>query len=39
MTSIIEGTAGNDVEIVESYNGIKDFTANAKYGITGLGVV
>jgi hypothetical protein len=39
LASIVQETPGNDVEIFESYNGIKDFTANAKFGIPGLVVV
>jgi hypothetical protein len=39
MVSIIEGIAGNDIDIVESYDHIKDFTAQVAYGKTGVGLL
>lgn len=39
MTTIVEGTAGNDRNLVESYEGIQKFTAKAEFNKTGFGVL
>lgn len=37
--SIIEGIAGNDEKIVETYENVKEYTAALSYGKTGVGML
>jgi hypothetical protein len=39
MVSIVEATAGNDINMVESYDSLQNFTAAVSYNITGYGVL
>ncbi len=39
MISIIEGIAGNDDKIVETYANVKNYTAALSYGKTGVGLL
>lgn len=39
MISIIDGIAGNDDKIVETYPGLQPFTAKVSFGQTGFGLL
>lgn len=39
ILSIVEGIAGNDEKIVESYPNVKEYTAALSYGKTGVGLL
>ena len=39
MVSVVEGAAGNDINLVESYTSLQNFTAAVSYNITGYGVL
>lgn len=39
IVSIIEGIAGNEQKIIDSYEDVKDYTAALSFGKTGLGLL
>lgn len=39
MVSILEGIAGNDDKIVETYDKVKTYTAALSFGKTGVGLM
>ncbi len=39
MVSILEGIAGNDDKIVETYGNVKNYTAALSYNKTGVGLL
>lgn len=39
LISVVEGVAGNDLSIAETYDNFHDFTAAYSYNVTGYGIV
>ena len=39
LVSIVEGSAGNDLSMVENYDKLRDFTAGYSYNVTGYAIV
>lgn len=39
LVSVVEGIAGNDKSIVESYGKLSNFTAALSYNVTGYGIM